>query len=77
LGGRIKIALLLAPALLVIGVLFASGLFAAVVQSLGYMPAIGQTEISFGAYRDVLTDGDFLNSFLLTIYVAGASQMVK
>jgi putative spermidine/putrescine transport system permease protein len=77
LGGRIKIALLLAPALLVIGVLFASGLFAAVVQSLGYMPAIGQTEISFGAYRDVLTDGDFLNSFLLTIYVAGASTGIS
>ncbi|MBA3291643.1 MAG: ABC transporter permease subunit [Actinobacteria bacterium] len=77
MGGRIKIALLLAPALLVIGVLFASGLFAAVVQSLGYMPAIGQTEISFGAYRDVLTDGDFLNSFLLTIYVAGASTGIS
>ncbi len=77
MGGRVKIALLLAPALLVIGVLFASGLFAAVVQSLGYMPAIGQTEISFGAYRDVLTDGDFLNSFLLTIYVAGASTGIS
>ena len=46
MGGRVKIALLLAPALLVIGVLFAGGLFAAVVQSLGYLPAIGQTEIS-------------------------------
>ncbi len=77
MGGRVKITLLLAPALLVIGVLFAGGLIAAFVQSLGYMPAIGQTEISFGAYRDVLTDGDFLNSFLLTIYVAGASTGIS
>jgi putative spermidine/putrescine transport system permease protein len=77
LGGRVKIALLLAPALLVIGVLFAGGLFAAVVQSLGYLPAIGQTEISLDAYREVLTGEDFVDSFLLTIYVAGASTGVS
>ncbi len=73
MGGRVKIALLLAPALLVIGVLFAGGLFAAVVQSLGYLPAIGQTEISLDAYRQVLTGEDFVRSFLLTTYVAAAS----
>jgi putative spermidine/putrescine transport system permease protein len=77
LGGRVKIALLLAPALLVIGVLFAGGLFAAVVQSLGYLPAIGQTEISLDAYREVLTGEDFVDSFLLTTYVAGASTGVS
>ncbi len=73
MGGRVKIALLLAPALVVIGVLFAGGLFAAVVQSLGYLPAIGQTEISLDAYRQVLTGEDFVRSFLLTTYVAAAS----
>ncbi len=77
MGGRVKIALLLAPALLVIGVLFAGGLTVAFVQSLGYLPAIGQTEISFDAYRDVLTGEDFMNSFLLTIYVAGASTGIS
>ena len=77
MGGRVKIALLLAPALLVIGVLFAGGLLAAVVQSLGYLPAIGQTEISLDAYREVLTGEDFVDSFLLTTYVAGASTGVS
>ncbi len=77
MGGRVKIALLLAPALLDIGVLFAGGLFAAVLQSLGYLPAIGQTEISFDAYREVLTGEDFVRSFLLTTYVAGASTGVS
>ena len=77
MGGRVKIALLLAPALLVIGVLFAGGLFAAVVQSLGYLPAIGQTEISLDAYREVLTGEDFVDSFLLTTYVAGASTGIS
>lgn len=77
MGGRIKIALLLAPALLVIGVLFAGGLVSAVIQSLGYLPAIGRTELSLDAYREVLTDKDFLDSFLLTVYVAGSSTVIS
>ncbi|MGI9050990.1 MAG: ABC transporter permease [Rubrobacteraceae bacterium] len=75
MGGRIKIALFLAPALAVIGVLFAGGLFAALIQSLGYFPAIGMTEINLDAYREVLTGEDFLNSLFLTVYVAGASTL--
>jgi len=77
LGGRLKIALLLAPALVVIGILFAGGLVSAVVQSVGYMPAIGQTRVSLDAYREVLSGGDFLDSFLLTVYIAGVSTAVS
>ncbi len=77
MGERSKIALLLAPALLVIGLLFAGGLVAAVVQSLGYMPAIGSHEVGFEAYREVLGDDDFLDSLALTLYVAGASTLVS
>jgi putative spermidine/putrescine transport system permease protein len=73
LGGRLKIALLLAPAVGVIGILFAGGLGVAFVQSLGYMPAIGLTEPGLGAYRQVLGDEDFLDSLLLTLYVSGVS----
>jgi len=76
-GGRLKIALLLAPALLVIGLLFAGGLFTALAQSFGYMPAIGQTELSLDAYREVLTGEDFLASLALTLYVAGASTGIS
>lgn len=68
-----KIALLLAPAVGVIGVLFAGGLGAAFVQSLGYMPAIGMNEWSLDAYRQVLSDEDFLDSLALTLYVSGVS----
>ncbi len=74
--GRLKIPLLLAPALLVLGGLFAGGLYAALVQSLGYFPAIGMTEISFDAYREVLGSREFLGSLLLTFYVAGASTVL-
>lgn len=73
MGGRLKIALLLAPAVGVIGVLFVGGLGVALVQSLGYMPAIGMTEWSLDAYRQVLADEDFLDSLLLTLYVSGIS----
>jgi putative spermidine/putrescine transport system permease protein len=73
LGGRLKIALLLAPAVGVIGVLFVGGLGVAFVQSLGYMPAIGLTGWSLDAYRQVLGDEDFVDSLLLTLYVSGVS----
>ncbi|MDP9485117.1 MAG: ABC transporter permease subunit [Actinomycetota bacterium] len=74
--GRLKIPLLLAPALIVLGGLFAGGLYAAVVQSFGYFPAIGMTEPSLDAYREVLGSRAFLDSLLLTFYVAGVSTVV-
>lgn len=77
MGERTKTALLLAPALAVIGVLFVGGLFAAGVQSLGYLPAIGQTDLSLEAYRKVLGSDDFLDSLVLTLYVAGASTGIS
>ena len=73
MGGRFKIALLLAPALLVLGVLFTGGLYATLIQSFGYLPAIGMTSMSFDAYREVLGREDFLDALLLTVYVAGVS----
>ena len=73
MGGRLKIALLLAPAVGVIGVLFVGGLGVALVQSLGHMPAIGLTGWSLDAYRQVLGDEDFVDSLLLTLYVSGVS----
>ena len=73
MGGRFKIALLLAPALLVLGVLFTGGLYAALIQSFGYLPAIGMTSMSFDAYREVLGREDFLDALLLTVYVASVS----
>jgi len=76
-GERLKIALLLAPTLLVSGVLFAGGLVAALVQSLGYLPAVGMTEIGLDAYREVLGSEDFLDSLALTVYVAGVSTMIS
>src|SRR3712207_7280755 len=68
---------MLAPALLVIGVLFAGGLAVAFVQSLGHMPAIGLTGWSLAAYREVLGDEDFVDALFLTLYVSGVSTGVS
>lgn len=76
MGGRLKITLLLAPALLVLVILFAGGLLAAFVQSLGYFPAIGMTEIDLDAYGQVLGSRRFFDSLVLTVYVAGASTVI-
>ncbi|MBA2441223.1 MAG: ABC transporter permease subunit [Rubrobacter sp.] len=77
MSDRVKIALLLTPALLVLGVLFSGGVLAALLQSLGYFPAIGMTEFSLDAYREVLGSRDFLDSLGLTVYIAGASTAIS
>lgn len=77
MSDRVKILLLLTPALLVLGGLFSGGVLAALVQSLGYFPAIGMTEVSLDAYREVLGSGDFLASLGLTLYIAGASTAIS
>lgn len=56
--------------------LFVGGLVAALVQSLGYFPAVGMTEINLDAYRVVLGSRWFLESLALTLYVAGVSTLV-
>ncbi|WP_047863788.1 ABC transporter permease [Rubrobacter aplysinae] len=77
LNDRLKIALLLAPALGILGLLFVGGIVNAVVQSLGYLPALGIEGPSLDAYRQVLSDRDFYDSLALTLYVAGVSTAVS
>ncbi|MCP3972939.1 MAG: ABC transporter permease subunit [bacterium] len=67
---RLKIPLMLGPAVAVIVLLFGGGLLVGLGQSLGYFPAIGLTEFSFDAYRSVLTDPNFLRSLWLTFRIA-------
>ena len=52
----LRIALLLAPALAVVGVLFGGGLAQAVVQSLGYRPFLAPQPLSLDAYRELVDD---------------------
>ncbi len=76
MSDRLRIALLLAPAMAVIGLLFFGGLALAVLRSFNWMPVIGLTEPNLDAYRAVLRDPAFLRSFALTLYIAFTSTLI-
>jgi putative spermidine/putrescine transport system permease protein len=77
LSDRLRIILLLAPAMTVIVVLFFGGLAVAVGRSFNWMPVIGLTDPNLDAYRAVLTDPVFLRSFLLTFHIAFTSTLIS
>ncbi len=77
MDSRLKLTLLVAPAVVLLGTLFVGGLVAALVQSLGYFPAVGMTEVDLDAYRQVLGSRWFLDSLALTVYVAAVSTFVS
>lgn len=72
---RLKIALLLAPALAVIIVLFFGGLAVGLLRSFNYMPVIGLTEPNLDAYKSLLTPA-VLRSLGLTFYIAATSTVI-
>jgi putative spermidine/putrescine transport system permease protein len=63
--------------MLLIGVLFFGGLAVGVMRSFNWMPVIGLTEPNLDAYRAVLTDPDFLRSFLLTFHISFTSTLIS
>ena len=73
---RPKIALLLAPALTVIGVLFFGGLAVGLLRSFNYMPIIGLRDPNLNAYRSLLSSPDLYRSFALTLYIAATSTVI-
>ena len=73
---RPKIALLLAPALTVIGVLFFGGLAVGLLRSFNYMPIIGLRDPNLNAYRSLLSSPDIYRSFALTLYIAATSTVI-
>ncbi len=77
MSDRLKIALLLAPALSIIGVLFFGGLLIGLMRSFNYMPVIGLTEPDLSAYIAVFTSREFYLSFLLTFHIAFTSTVIS
>ncbi len=77
MSDRLRIVLLLAPALAVIVILFGGGLVIGIMRSFNYMPVIGLTEPNLDAYRAVLTDRDFLQSFVLSFHISFASTVLS
>lgn len=71
----VRIALLLAPALVVIAVFFVGGVAEGVLQSLGHRPLVGSEDWSLAAYRATFSDPAFRASLLLTLRVALVSSI--
>ncbi|MEW6402307.1 MAG: ABC transporter permease subunit [Chloroflexota bacterium] len=68
----------LAPALTLILVLLGASLVYAAAESVGYIHAIGQTQISFDAYRATLSpDSEFWVSLAFSLWVSMASTFIS
>jgi len=66
----VRICLLLAPALTVVGVFFLGGVGQALAQSFGYQPYLPGSQLSTDAYTALWTDPAVRSSLLLTARVA-------
>ena len=65
-----------APALLVVVVLFGGGLVLGLIQSLAHFPAADPDRLTFEHFANVLSDPDFLHSLMLTVYVSTTSTAI-
>lgn len=68
----------LAPALIVVLVLLGASLFYAIAESVGYINAIGQTQVSFDAYRATLDlNSEFWTSLGFSLWISIASTLIS
>jgi putative spermidine/putrescine transport system permease protein len=71
----------LAPALGLIALLFGASVVYGVGQSLGWLPFLGQREISLNAYRNVLASPDqapeFWRALAFSLWVSGAATLLS
>ena len=74
--GRLTIGLLLAPAMIILIVLFFGGFLLGIMQSMTYMPLIGLTEPSLDAYKIIFTDEQFGQSLLLTFGISSSATLL-
>jgi putative spermidine/putrescine transport system permease protein len=73
---RLKIALLLGPALIVIIGLFFGGLALGLLRSFNYMPIIGLDDPNLDAYRSLLASSELYPALILTFYIAATSTLI-
>jgi len=74
--GFSTIAKMVAPALVVVVVLFGGGLVLGLIQSLGHLPAAGLKSLTFKHFVNIMGDPDFARSLILTLYVALSATAV-
>jgi putative spermidine/putrescine transport system permease protein len=78
---RWRVAAMLAPAMILVVVLFGGGLAYSLMQSLGWQPLIGETELSLDAYANILTGERYADPFwtglALSLWISVASTVLS
>jgi putative spermidine/putrescine transport system permease protein len=74
---KIRVPMMLFPAIGVLVILFGGGLLVGLGQSFGYFPVIGLTDFTFEYYVDILTDDGFYQSLWLTFRIAFISTALS
>lgn len=77
LSPGVRTWVLLSPALVVIVVLFLGGVFFGIIQSLNYLPLIGQYDLNLDAYAQMLADPAFGPSLILSLWIAFAATFLS
>lgn len=70
---KTKIWLMLSPTLIIIVGIFGGGFVYGFMQSLNYIPIIGQYDINLDAYKIILQDKEFLSSLFFTFWISISS----
>lgn len=60
----------LVPVIILYGLLIGGGFYKVLLESLGYIPALGMTDFTLDYYQEILGASDFLKNFLYTLYLS-------
>ena len=74
---RLKVWLMLTPALAVLGAVFVGGLGLGLARSLNYMPIIGLTRPNFSAWAALFRLPEFWPALGMTVYIAVVSTEIS
>jgi putative spermidine/putrescine transport system permease protein len=77
LNEKLKPYILLAPVLIILISIFTVGIVLCILQSFGYFPAIGMTNITLDYYEEVLNNKYFIESLIFTLRVSLISSVLS
>lgn len=69
--------IMVAPVFILVATIMFFGITNCVLQSLGYFPRIGMTDITFEHYTDIISDTSFISSFWLSLKTSFVSAMLS
>lgn len=67
----------LLPLLIIYSVLIMGGIFLVFIESLGYIPALGLTQVHLGSYLAILREPSFYKSVFYAFYLAISASLIS